>query len=182
MVRLFIFIKLSIQFIKRFIVSKCTQEFKSNFKKPTNSKWGTIVYFSHLFGNMVHGIGPYVTKGYETLTLSCPCTTTIKLFANYNRYLCQYNHTHLLDGSSHGGHSSSLSPRAAHTGQILGHWNRHLGASLLQKICKDVKKHKWQLTGSWAKRIWTVFNFLVECLFPRLRRWQMLRTGNRQFL
>lgn len=63
-------------------------------------------------------------------------------------YWFQTDQTHLLYGSSHGGHSSSLGPGAAHTGQILGHWNRHLGAPLLYKVKREVGRHRRQLKGA----------------------------------
>lgn len=63
-----------------------------------------------------------------------------------NTWRYKKTQTHLLYGSGHGGHGSSLSAGAAHTCQVLGDWNRHLGASLLQNICKDQHKHKWRLS------------------------------------
>lgn len=75
-------------------------------------------------------------------------------------YLFQTDQTHLLYGSSHGGHSSSLGPRATHTSQILGNWNGHLGAPLLYKV-EWSKETQETAEGSWAQRIWISFSFLL---------------------
>lgn len=74
-------------------------------------------------------------------------SNTMTCIFGLNTWQYKKTQTHLLYGSGHGGHGSSLSARAAHTCQVLGHWNRHLGASLLQNISKEEHKHKWLTAG-----------------------------------
>lgn len=69
--------------------------------------------------------------------------------------------THLLYGSRHGGHGSSVGAGAAHGGQELWHWDGHLGAPLLQETRKkDKSKAERQERGGSARRVSTVFKSL----------------------